>query len=390
MTATDRIPPLRRQVDAQWLAELNAQIADGRMATEAESAEILSWLLKLEPAQRWCLLLRRAPCLKRLVDGDYQRILTLMVELESAALMSAPSPPEPCIDPAVEPLPHHADVAKPLLPLGLSSRLFSVGAQAQTAFDADLRTLAEQMSRVRAQAKFWIALTLILAGSTAAGIWLFSRHEAHPLAAMVQEVGSLWGTTESPQDASKDRVGRQRQSLLAFLAWTELSRKLQTGQPFVDELEAFKAAGTDSAQVTTLAALAAQGVPASSVLLIELSQLNEGLDAHYQRLLAQRGYRPWSYPLAGELQQLKALRQSAASGLAQAQQGDWRAAIERLREVELSGYRESYREGYRDWCERARRWATAEQAMIDLRQRVWSELTNAATVQTAHSADPPR
>ncbi|NEX18246.1 MAG: hypothetical protein C1943_16960 [Halochromatium sp.] len=373
---------MRRQVDAHWLAELNAQIADGRMATEAESAEILSWLLKLEPAQRWCLLLRRAPCLKRLVDGDYQRILTLMVELESAALMAAPSPPQPCVDPAVEPVADAAGVAKPLLRLGLSSRLFSVDAQGRSTFDSDLRTLAEQMSRVRAQSKFWIALTLILAGSTAAGIWLFSRHEAHPLEAMVQEIGSLWGATESPQHASKGLAGRQHQSLLAFLAWTELSRTLQTGQPFVDELEAFKAAGTDSAQVTELEALAEQGVPASSVLLIELSHLNEALDARYQGVLEHLRYRPWSYPLSAELKQLETLRQSAASGLAQAQQGDWQAAIDRLREIE--------RPGYQDWCERAQRWATAEQAITDLRQRVWSELTTAATAQAKQSAGPPQ
>lgn len=80
-----------------WLTRLQSHIAAGRIAAEAESAETLSWLLKLEPEQRWCLTLNRDACLARLSAADYRRLLALMVEYEPAALMAAPMPPQPCL-----------------------------------------------------------------------------------------------------------------------------------------------------------------------------------------------------------------------------------------------------------------------------------------------------
>ncbi|WP_295586131.1 hypothetical protein [uncultured Lamprocystis sp.] len=85
-------------MNSRWIAHLDAHIATGQIAAEAESAETLSWLLKLEPEQRWYLVLSRDPRLKRLVAGDYRRLLILMVQLESAALADIAEPLALCTE----------------------------------------------------------------------------------------------------------------------------------------------------------------------------------------------------------------------------------------------------------------------------------------------------
>jgi hypothetical protein len=389
-------------MDSLWLAHLDAHIATGQVATEAESAETLTWLLKLEPEQRWCLIMRRDPRLECLLPNDYRRLLTLMVELEPAAMARAAAPPQPCLEESSESPPEWRERSRPGRQISLKDTALegtlrhpSV-AYPQTAPNHAMTV--EQSSRSGLQALAWLAVPMVL-GAGGFGIWQFSLDAEHRLASLTQETLSLGENVESKlrnlQDIDR-RVTqevreseRQRQSALAFLSLGALSRKVRTGQPFSAELAALQAVWPESASLASLKPYAKKGIPEPAALLEELGRLNEALNARYRELV-ERGAPGWSgmgnpyarFQTAIERKQTEALQQTAANTLALARQGDWQGARDTLRWVDDPGYR--------SWRERVSKSLATYEQVSDLLQRFWSQWATAiAAPSSPQSIQPP-
>jgi hypothetical protein len=389
-------------MDSLWLAHLDAHIATGQVATEAESAETLTWLLKLESEQRWCLLLRRDPRLERLLPNDYRRLLTLMVELEPAAMARAAAPPHPCLEEASESPPEWRE-------RGLPGRQISLK---DTALEGTLRhpittypqttpshaVTIERSSRSGLRTLGWFVVLMLL-GTSAFGIWRFSLDAEHRLASLTQETLSLGENVESKLKTLHDinqRVTqevreseRQRQSTLAFLSLRALSGKVRTGQPFSAELAALQAVWPESALLVSLEPYAKQGIPQPTTLLEELGRLNESLNARYRELLERRvpgrisiGNPYERFQIDIERKQTEALQQTAANTLALAQQGNWQGARDALRGVDDPGYRA--------WRERVSTSLAAYDQVSDLLQLIWSHWASAvATSPSPRMTQPP-
>ena len=331
-------------MNARWLAHLDAHIATGQVAVEAASAELLSELLKLEPEQRWCLLLRRDPRLARLVAVDYRRLLTLMVELEASALAAAPLPPQPCI----------ADTSAPLaLPVLAPPPLW------------------------RSRRILWpLGLSLLALTGAASGLWLSSQEGQHRLSRLEQEAQTWWRTLDSasanPAAEGTRRIldnERQRRAMVAFVMLETLSRKLAEGQPFAAELVALHRIWPDPAQLAFLEPLAARDTAEPVALRAELTRLNADLTRQRGEWtqLAQFGrVSPADY--AARLQTLETLRDQADAALTQASQGAWRAALDAVAEVEDPAYRH--------WRERVARWLEARDAVAELVTQAWAQWTS--------------
>ncbi|AFL73048.1 hypothetical protein [Thiocystis violascens] len=329
---------------ARWFAHLDAHIATGQVAVEAESAELLGELLKLEPEQRWCLLLRRDPRLARLVAVDYRRLLTLMVELESGAIAAAPIPPQPCIDHASAPL--ALPYLEPTSPKGARRILWPLG------------------------------LSLLALTGAAGGMWLSSQDGRQHLSHLGQTAQTWWRTRNV---TGADREGalawqildseHQRRAMVAFVVLETLSRKLADGQPFATELAALNRLWPEPAQLAFLDALAAQDPAEPVALRAELARLNADLTRQRGEWtqLAQYGrLSPADY--AARVQPLETLRDQAEAALTQAGQGAWRAALEALPEVEDPAYR--------NWRERVQRWLETQDAVSELARQAWSQWTS--------------
>jgi len=367
-------------MEPRWLSYLDAHIARGMVATEAESADTLSWLLKLEPEQRWCLLLRRDPCLKRLVADDYRRILTLMVELEADALSEASSSTEPCVDPGSLPSSEH--------------RFMIASPHQEQESNLGRRSIA------RSRTTPWILTALTLVGA-AAGLWLFVQQEGHRVQALAQTTAALQGDVErrlTELDQVQRQViagvrdmDRQRRATQSLLALSDLSEKLAAGQPFASELTALEAVWSEPAQLDFLKPLAEQGIATPATLVAELIRLNETLDQRNSTRFARRApygatsaYPYATYPaFAATGVQQQARSQAGTKALEQARAGNWQAAIDTLRQRGDTLYR--------DWIERVGRWLATYRQVADLRQRLWSwgsaDLA-ASTSQTALSFPP--
>ena len=332
-------------MNARWLAHLDSHIATGQVAVEAESAQLLSELLKLEPEQRWCLLLRRDPRLARLVAVDYRRLLTLMVDLEASALAAAPAPPQPCI----------ADASAPLA----------------------LPYLAPPSPRGPRRIVWPLGLSLLALTGAASGLWLSSQDGQHRLSRLGQETRTWWRTLDGGTGAHRETEGtrpildseRQRRAMAAFVVLETLSRKFAEGQPFATELAALNRIWPDPAQLAFLEPLAARDTAEPVALRAELTRLNAELIRQRGEWtqLAQFGrVSPADY--AAHMQTLETLRDQADAALTQASQGAWRAALDAVAEVEDPAYR--------NWRERVARWLEARDAVAELVRQAWAQWTS--------------
>ncbi|MFD2110734.1 hypothetical protein [Thiorhodococcus fuscus] len=362
-------------MEPRWLSYLDAHIARGMVATEAESADTLSWLLKLEPEQRWCLLLRRDPCLKRLVADDYRRILTLMVELEADALSEASTSTEPCVDPGSLPSSEHRFMIAPL--------------------HQEQESSLGRRSTARLRPTPWILTALTLVGA-AAGLWLFVQHEGHRVQDLAQTTVALQGNVERRLTeldqvhrqvvAAVRDIDRQRHATQSLLALSDLSEKLTAGQPFVSELAGLEAVWSEPAQLEFLKPLAEQGIATPATLISELTRLNETLDQRNSvRFDRRTPYGPASaypyYPAFAATGVQQARSQAGTKALEQARAGHWQAAIDILRKHGDSVYR--------DWIERVGRWLATYRQLADLRQRVWSRGSDGLAASTSRTATSP-
>lgn len=361
-------------MEPRWLSYLDAHIARGMVATEAESADTLSWLLKLEPEQRWCLLLRRDPCLKRLVADDYRRILTLMVELEADALSEASASTEPCVDPGSVPALEHRFMIAPS--------------------HQEQESILGRRSNARSRPTPWILTVLTLVGS-AAGLWLFVQHEGHRVEALADTTVALQGNVERRLTdldqvhrqvlAGMRDIDRQRYATQSFLVLSDLSEKLTAGQPFVSELTALEAVWSEPAQLDFLKPLAEQGIATAATLISELSRLSATLDQRNSARFDRRNpYGPASaypyatYPVFAATGVQQARSQAGTKALEQAREGKWQVAIDTLRKSGDSVYR--------DWIERVGRWLVTYRQVADLRQSVWSRGTANLAISTSQTA----
>ncbi|EXJ12656.1 hypothetical protein [Imhoffiella purpurea] len=367
-------------MDPRWLTYLDAHIARGLVATEAESAETLSWLLKLEPEQRWCLMLKRDPCLKRLVADDYRRVLTMMVELEADSLAAAPGADEPCVESGSG--------------LSLKSRgMISLASSRGSAAYGGRRAFASP------RLMSW-ALVLVLAGS-AAGIWWLARHQGQRLETLADEAHALQEDVET-RLVSLDRthrqvtrdlgeIERQRRATQSFLALSAVSEKLSAGQAFSAELAALEAVWPEPGQLDFLEPLAEQGIAEPEGLISELARLNETLEQRNAPRFAPSPYGPAlsnpyaAYPGFARApsgpHRADAARQAGLTALSQARRGDWQAALDSLSQTSDPAYR--------DWSERVSRWLAIRRQFSDLRKRIWSQGALDPAPSTAGTAAGP-
>lgn len=326
---------------SRWFAHLDAHIATGQVAVEAESAELLSELLQLEPEQRWCLVLRRDPRLVRLVPTDYRRLLTLMVELETSALAAAPIPPQPCTE----------------------SR------SKQLALPAPQSFVPHPPGRARRIAWF-LAFAVVVSGLS-----LLSETGQRTLARFNLAQMAWWPT--SSHDAE---LARQQQAMTAFVVLETLSKKLAEGQSFADELAVLKKVWPDPVQLAFLDPLVAPDAITPLTLRAELARLNA--TAAQQRDESARSARS-GYPALGNyygrVQTLDTLHTQADTALTQVSRDDWRAALESLREVTDPAYRA--------WCERAEYWLAVREAVSSLARQAWSQWTT--DLPNLATAPPP-
>jgi hypothetical protein len=333
-------------MDTRWLAHIDSHIAAGQVAAEAESAELLSWLLKLEPEQRWCLTLNRDRRLERLSAADYRRLLSLMVEHEAQALTDAPQPPRPCLDEPLAlpvPVPQDAPVAR--------------------------TRPTRHLGRVIA----WLALAGI---ATLALFWLTRQDGAQRLAEFGRQVASLPQSLANEQRRLADideRVTRETQAterlqrlLTARGALETLERKLETGEPYASELATLERIWPAPEQLAPLTALAATGSATPEILCERLERLQHGLtarrDALFQEARAGRVGRDQYY---ARLQSLSTLHTQGEAALAAARRDDWKDALQALST--------STESDYRDWLDQAVVWLEARTRASDLSRQIWSQ-----------------
>ncbi|MBB1076283.1 hypothetical protein HUU62_17905 [Rhodoferax sp. 4810] len=313
--------------------DLDAHIAIGQVATEAESAEMLSWLLKLEPEQRWCLLLSRDPRLLHLVAGDYRRLLTLMVELESAALHTAAAPP--CA--SAESSPPLLALPNPFTPPPSHWHWRSIAVS-----------------------------TVVLVSAT--GFWLTTPGGQDHWQQWRSAISHIWNApvNQSTPAPAVTVAERQRQALVAFVLVETIAKKLAEGQAFAPELAALRTIWPGAAQLEPLLPFAAPVVPTPAALRDELARLNAKLTQQHSDLItaAQTGRLNWA-DFYAQLPLLEQRRTPAEAALSQVRDGNWSAAT-----ATLAAHPDA---GYQAWRAQVTRWLDAQQVVTQLVTVAWSQ-----------------
>lgn len=336
-------------MDTRWLAHIDSHISAGQIAAEAESAELLSWLLKLEPEQRWCLALNRDKRLDRLSAADYRRLLSLMVEHEAQALTDAPSPPSPCLE----------DLSALPVPVD------------------------EPMERSRRQPRprrvmVWVALSGF---ATLGALWLTTQGGAHRLIDLGHQIASLPRSLESEQRhlaAIDERLSQERQTterlqglMTARGALETLERKLATGDPFTSELAALERVWPTPAQLAPLRAWAPTGGPTPERLREDLERLHQGLTKRHESLMLEaRSGRLSRDQYYARLQSLSTLHTQGKAALAAVRQGDWTEAIQSMETLDDPDYRA--------WQAEASAWLEARTLVGELSRQIWSQWLQAS------------
>ena len=331
-------------MDTRWLAQIDSHISAGQVAAEAESAELLSWLLKLEPEQRWCLTLNRDKRLERLSASDYRRLLALMVEHAAQALAEAPLPPRPCLE----------DL--PALPVPVDGT-------------------AERSQRQLRPRR--VILWATLAGFATLGAqWLITQDGAQRLLDLGHRIASLPRSLAGEQrhlaaiDERLDQEHQATERLLGLMtargALETLERRFATGDPFTHELAALERVWPTPDQLAPLQALAATGGPTPERLRGDLERLHQGLTTRHESLTIEaRSGRISRDQYYARLQSLSTLRTQGEAALAAVRRGDWTEALQVMRTLDDPDYRA--------WQTKASAWLEAQTRVSDLSRQIWSQ-----------------
>ncbi|SDX83211.1 hypothetical protein SAMN05421644_11517 [Allochromatium warmingii] len=342
-------------MDSRWIAHLDSQIAAGQVAAEAESAELLSWLLKLEPEQRWCLVLSRESRLERLSAADYRRLLALMVEHEAGALTAAPPNADACLD----------ELPTTALPVPFAARI------------ADPPRLLPPPSASAVRPR-WLLRGSLAAMVLGVGYWL----TFHAGAQRLLEAGHWLAGLEARMTHETQSNARLERLLTTRGALETLERKLTSGEPFAAELTALQRLWPTPAQLAPLHALAASGRPTPEQLRARLERLQHStLSQQDAALQAARSGQLAPDQYYARLQTLTTQRTQGETALTAAQRGDWTAAQRAVQRVEDADYQ--------TWQAQVGAWLATQTLMDTLLQQLWSAWLDDTNATPTAAADAP-